>query len=47
MAPATLPVNFTIHGLDPEVAKALREYADPGKTSLNGTAPARRRRGGG
>lgn len=38
MPSATLPVNFTIHGLDPEVAKALREYADRGKTSLNAAA---------
>ena len=38
MSTATLPVNFTIHGLDPEVAKALRDYADRGKTSLNAAA---------
>lgn len=38
MSTASLPVNFTIHGLDPEVAKALRDYADRGKTSLNAAA---------
>lgn len=35
MNTATLPSNFTIHGLDPEVAKALRGYADRAKMSLN------------
>ena len=39
MPPATsLPVNFTIHGLDPDVAKALRDYADRDKKSLNAAA---------
>ena len=35
---ATVPVNFTVHGLDPDLAKALRNYADRSRSSLNAAA---------
>lgn len=35
---AALPVNFTVHGLDPDLAKALRDYADRSRSSLNAAA---------
>ena len=35
---ATLPSNITIHGLDPELAAAFREFADKAKSSLNAAA---------
>ena len=35
---ATVPVNFTVHGLDPDLAKALRDYADRSRSSLNAAA---------
>ncbi|MBR4188482.1 MAG: hypothetical protein IKQ55_00790 [Kiritimatiellae bacterium] len=38
MPPTALPLNFTVHGLDPEVAQALRDYASRTKKSLNASA---------
>lgn len=38
MTTATLPRNFTVHGLDPDVAEALRGYADRAQLSLNAAA---------
>ena len=35
---AALPVNITIHGLDPELAAAFRDFADKAKSSLNTAA---------
>ena len=35
---ATLPVNITIHGLDPELAAAFRDFADKAESSLNTAA---------
>lgn len=35
---AAVPVNFTVHGLDPDLAKALRDYADRSRSSLNAAA---------
>ena len=35
---ATVPGNFTVHGLDPDLAKALRDYADRSRSSLNAAA---------
>ena len=35
---AALPVNITIHGLDPELAAAFRDFADKAKCSLNAAA---------
>ncbi len=35
---ATLPSNITIHGLDPELAAAFRDFADKAKCSLNTAA---------
>ena len=35
---AALPVNITIHGLDPELAAAFRDFADKAKSSLNSAA---------
>lgn len=35
---AALPANFTVHGLDADLAKALREYADRSNASLNAAA---------
>lgn len=38
-APRTaLPANFTVHGLDPDLARALRDYADRSRSSLNAAA---------
>lgn len=38
MPPTAIPLNFTVHGLDPEVAQALRDYASRTKKSLNASA---------
>ena len=35
---AALPVNITIHGLDPALAAAFRDFADKAKSSLNTAA---------
>ena len=35
---ASLPVNITIHGLDPDLAAAFRDFADKAKCSLNTAA---------
>ena len=35
---ASLPVNITIHGLDPDLATAFRDFADKAKCSLNTAA---------
>ena len=35
---AAIPVNITIHGLDPELATAFRDYAIKSKSSLNTAA---------
>ena len=35
---AAIPSNFTVHGLDPALAKALRDYADRSQSSLNAAA---------
>lgn len=35
---SALPANFTVHGLDPDLARALRDYADHSRSSLNAAA---------
>ena len=35
---ASIPVNITIHGLDPDLAAAFRDFADEAKCSLNTAA---------